>query len=83
MRAVLDTNIFVAAFKKPGGPASRIIKDDRPLNRYTLLTSMGISLKRVKGRVYFSETEKGSEPFFLKFGTGSFIFFSASLSEKQ
>ncbi|MBA7491348.1 hypothetical protein ES702_01893 [subsurface metagenome] len=42
IRAVLDTNIFVAAFKKPGGLASRIVKDDWALNRYTLLTSMSI-----------------------------------------
>lgn len=42
IRAVLDTNIFVAAFKKPGGLASRIIKDDWSLNRYALLTSMSI-----------------------------------------
>jgi len=42
IRAVLDTNIFVAAFKKPGGLTSRIVKDDWALNRYTLLISMSI-----------------------------------------
>lgn len=48
IKAVLDTNIFVSAFKKPGGPSSLIIKEDWALDRFVMVASMGTVNEIVK-----------------------------------